>query len=323
MALYPHTIPRSVALVRLLAHPPNALLPLVDSSVPYSPPTEDAILHVIRAIPLRLPVHSGTIRKFMQDLETRENNDPFLRDRVPALFVLAYISDEAAFGNWSPPTCSTERTFRPVKENILANPASAKNTLVKVVYALAMYEYTMRLKVMRCRFLPFLSYGYRMRDTVLLFLGHYSKEWVHAFRRAMGLGSGPDPSLGSAPGLDPSKGPKHRPNQNQKQGRIDKAIEWVREDIMMYCMILRQAHLPAHHPYFHRFITRYRGSTIESMTVADAQQALAFCSRYPVMIWIAMGWTVSRKDRETLTQMASEGFGPSIHEAVDICVHSI
>jgi len=198
--------------------------------------------------------------------------------REGALFFLAYVGTTELFKQWTERTTGDLHHFMLLQQDMILSPESATRTISAILQFCIEFDLKDRYIITRNKIMPLPAYTYGMRDAVLIFLGHFSRDWVNEYIKRMRL-------------------------PRDKARRVQ---ELVREDESIYCHALHALQTNPS-PYLDRF---GGGSCLK--------RALAFTYRHPVNVWIGMGWTCSPDERGHMVRLATQGFSITVDEAMEI-----
>lgn len=206
------------------------------------------------------------------------------------VYYLAYLGQESLYSKWTEEKHPrlTLSFYHQLRTNI--DSETAQRTMREIVILCASYDLQDRFDICRDHVLSTPSHvpGV-MRDWILVFLAHYHRGWVRVLMEHLRI------------------------------RRVARIQALVRADISLYCFALTRLKPMPGWSYVQRFRKRvYEEEEVDIDERLVTQQALAFCSKYPIQVWQVMGWTCTRKQQRRVTKMTEEGFTPRIDEVLDM-----
>lgn len=233
----------------------------------------------------------------LQEVNIHLRSYPALQQRAFGFFYLAAAGgDESCVLEWTEGDTRVVALFHSIRLGIRKDVCAARRTIRHVLIACVRYDLLQRYQVCRRDLLVSLPFfATRMKDWILIFMGHFSKEWVAVFRERMRL----------------HHHPKHA-----------RAVELVRYDSGIFCSALRALEVSDTHPYVTRYFTRLEEGGV-TIIRKDPKKAFAFLYRRPIDVWQCMGWPCSPKEQAVMYKMTQDKWGLTVNEARDICLEAI
>lgn len=252
-------------------------------------PREEAeaeIWTLLESFPYPLAIEDlPELQAILKHVREDEGVPGFQPHEAALVFYLAYLKQETLYLRW---TAAHHPTLTLLfYHQLCAQASSAALTMREVIILCIRYDLQDRYDICRRFVLQAPSYApAALRDWMILFLGHYNRRWVRAFTKQLRI---------------------RHPERIQTL---------VRHDISIYCQALARLIPP---PSPSEYVRRFQGRLAPTPRDSSPQQAIAYCSKYPIQVWQIMGWTCTLEEQKRLTEMADEGFGPTLAEALDIC----